>query len=89
MNLPLPDDAHKKLVERLKADPSDFAGKRVVNVNRLDGMKLALEDGSWVLIRPSGTEPVVRIYAEASSVAASQKLAEEARKWITTQAAAK
>jgi hypothetical protein len=31
----------------------------------------------------------VRIYAEASSVAASQKLAEEARKWITTQAAAK
>jgi phosphomannomutase len=52
-------------------------------------MKLALEDGSWVLIRPSGTEPVVRIYAETPSVAASQKLAEEARKWIATQAAAK
>jgi phosphoglucomutase len=89
VNLPLAEDAHKKLVERLKADPSEFAGKRVVNVNRLDGMKLAFEDGSWVLIRPSGTEPVVRIYAETASVAASQKLAEEARKWITTQAAAK
>ena len=64
VNLPLSDDAHKKLVERLKNDPSEFAGKRVVNVNRLDGMKLAFEDGAWVLIRPSGTEPVVRIYAE-------------------------
>ncbi len=89
LNLPLSDEAHKKLVERLKSDPSEFAGKRVVNVNRLDGMKLAFEDGSWVLIRPSGTEPVVRIYTETASVAASQKLAEEARKWITTQAAAK
>jgi len=89
VNLPLADDAHKKLVEHLKSDPSEFAGKRVTNVNRLDGMKLAFEDGAWVLIRPSGTEPVVRIYAETSSVAASQKLAEEARKWITTQAAAK
>jgi phosphoglucomutase len=75
-------------VERLKSDPSEFAGKRVVNVNRLDGMKLAFEDGAWVLIRPSGTEPVVRIYAETAGVAASQKLTQEARRWITTQAAA-
>jgi phosphomannomutase len=35
-----------------------------------------------LLMRPSGTEPVVRIYSEASSVAASEKLAEEARAWI-------
>ena len=88
VNLPLSDDAHKKLLQRLKADPKEFAGRRVVNVNRIDGLKLAFDDGSWVLMRPSGTEPVVRIYTETSAMAASQKLAEEAHKWITTQVAA-
>ncbi len=83
VNLPLSADAHKKLLERLKADPKDFAGQRVVNVNRLDGLKLGFEDGSWVLMRPSGTEPVVRIYTETSTMAASQKLAGDARAWIT------
>ncbi len=83
VNLPLSDDAHKKLLERLKADPKEFAGKPVVNVNRLDGLKLGFEDGSWVLMRPSGTEPVVRIYTETASMAASKKLAEDAQAWIT------
>jgi phosphomannomutase len=36
-----------------------------------------------VLMRPSGTEPVVRVYAESASPAASQKLAEDARRWVT------
>jgi phosphoglucomutase len=88
VNLPLSDDAHKKLLERLKADPTEFAGRRVVNVNRIDGLKLAFDDGSWVLMRPSGTEPVVRIYTETSTMAASRQLAEDARKWIATRAAA-
>ncbi len=83
VNLPLSQDAHKKLLERLKADPKEFAGRPVVNVNRLDGLKLEFEDGSWVLMRPSGTEPVVRIYTETSSIAASKKLADEAQAWIT------
>ena len=83
VNLPLSDDAHKKLLERLKADPKDFAGQPVANVNRLDGLKLGFADGSWVLMRPSGTEPVVRIYTETSSMAASKKLAEDAQAWIT------
>ena len=83
VNLPLSDDAHKKLIERLKADPKEFAGQPVVNVNRLDGLKLTLQDGSWVLMRPSGTEAVVRIYTETSSMAASQKLAAQAQEWMT------
>lgn len=83
VNLPLSDEAHKKLLERLQDAPEEFAGKPVVNVNRLDGLKLTFEDGSWVLMRPSGTEPVVRIYTETSSIAASKKLAEDARIWIT------
>jgi len=83
VNLPLSEDAHKKLLERLKADPKDFAGQPVANVNRLDGLKLEFADGSWVLMRPSGTEPVVRIYTETPSMAASKKLAGEAQAWIT------
>jgi phosphoglucomutase len=39
----------------------------VVDVKRMDGVKLILEDGSWVLLRVSGTEPVVRLYAEAAT----------------------
>ena len=45
--------------------PKDFAGVKVLNVNKLDGVKLTLAEGSWVLARPSGTEPLVRIYAES------------------------
>ncbi len=47
--------------------PSSFAGKSVQTVNALDGCKLLLEDGSWFLFRPSGTEPLVRCYAEAAT----------------------
>lgn len=44
------------------------------NIKNYDGVKLILRDDSWLLLRPSGTEPVVRIYAEASSVAKVKKL---------------
>jgi phosphomannomutase len=37
----------------------------VTQVNTLDGVKYTLADESWLLIRPSGTEPVLRVYAEA------------------------
>ena len=46
-------------------EPAELAGMRVDSVNRLDGAKFVRGDGSWVLIRLSGTEPLVRIYAEA------------------------
>ena len=82
-NLHLAADVQAKLVERLKQSFTEFAGRHVAKENRLDGMKLIFDDGSWVLMRPSGTEPVVRIYSEAATVAASQKLAEEARAWIS------
>ena len=82
MNLHLAPDVQAKLVGRLKGTFKEFAGRKVAKENRLDGMKLIFEDGSWVLMRPSGTEPVARIYAEADSKNASEKLAEEAKAWI-------
>jgi phosphomannomutase len=52
----------KLLVEQA---PTAIAGVAVENVQTADGVKYYLEDGSWLLIRPSGTEPVLRVYAEA------------------------
>jgi alpha-D-glucose phosphate-specific phosphoglucomutase len=83
LNLHLSEDAQDKLPQRLKSNFKEFAGRRVAKENRLDGLKLTFEDGDWVLMRPSGTEPVVRIYTEAASTDASQKLANQARAWIT------
>jgi alpha-D-glucose phosphate-specific phosphoglucomutase len=45
--------------------PPTIAGVRVEDVQVTDGVKYYLDDGSWLLIRPSGTEPVLRVYAEA------------------------
>jgi phosphoglucomutase len=82
-NLHLPAEAQAKLPDRLRQDFSEFAGHKVAKVDRTDGLKLIFDDSSWILMRPSGTEPVARIYTEASTVAAAQKLSEEARAWIT------
>ncbi|MBD2137248.1 phosphoglucomutase/phosphomannomutase family protein [Anabaena sp. FACHB-1237] len=53
--------------------PSELAGIGVKEVGRKDGIKLYLEEGSWVLLRPSGTEPLVRVYMETNS---QEKLAQ-------------
>jgi phosphomannomutase len=45
--------------------PETVAGAAVAGVNTVDGFKIRLVDGSWVLVRPSGTEPKLRVYAEA------------------------
>jgi phosphomannomutase len=44
-----------------------MAGETVREVKTFDGIKFVLADDSWLLIRPSGTEPVLRVYAEATS----------------------
>ena len=50
-----------------KSPPQEFAGVKVKDVVTLDGVKLNLEDGSWLLLRASGTEPIVRVYFETTS----------------------
>ena len=47
--------------------PAEIGGKKVEDVNARDGVKYILVDDSWLLIRPSGTEPVLRVYAEGRS----------------------
>ena len=57
----------ENLLKVQQSPPSSLAGQSIQQVNTLDGCKLLLEDGSWFLFRPSGTEPLVRCYAEAST----------------------
>ena len=62
-------NAHKEAV--LTAIPSnpptEIAGIGVKELGRKDGIKLYLADGSWVLLRPSGTEPLIRVYIETTT----------------------
>lgn len=71
-----------KLAENLKREPTEFAGRSVVNVKRIDGVKFILDDGAWLLLRPSGTEPMVRIYAEATTKEDLEVLLEQGRKYL-------
>lgn len=62
--------------------PDSFGGIRVREVSRLDGYKAHLEDGSWLLVRASGTEPLLRIYCEATSDKALDDILASARKQL-------
>ena len=68
---PLYDGVKQRLLVDLAATPpTELAGEPVVRTQALstaDGFKWFLADGSWLLIRASGTEPLVRVYTEASS----------------------
>src|SRR6266699_5424115 len=81
-NFRLTPEVKEKFTEKLRLDPKAFAGRKVSEVVRKDGLKLVLEDGSWVCYRLSGTEPVVRVYSEAPSEHGLQKLSAAAKQWI-------
>ena len=66
LRLPRPIQKERMVKELAETAPADISGISVNDINTLDGIKYLLEDDSWMLIRPSGTEPVLRIYAEAS-----------------------
>lgn len=62
----------------------EIAGKRVLDVDRRDGVKLLLEGDAWVMMRPSGTEPLVRIYAEAATTDEVNELLDASETVVTS-----
>jgi phosphomannomutase len=77
-DLHLPIESGKKLVSDLRENtPDSLAGDKVVDVATLDGTKLIFEDDSWILFRQSGTEPLLRIYCEATSIEKMTKMVDE------------
>jgi alpha-D-glucose phosphate-specific phosphoglucomutase len=68
IDMDYPDEKKKALMELLKNNPPKrILNKTVTEVMSYDGYKFILEDNSWLIMRLSGTEPILRIYAEASS----------------------
>ena len=81
-NFRLTPEVKAAFTEKLKADPTELSGRKVAKVVRTDGMKLILDDGSWVCYRLSGTEPVVRAYTEARSEKDMESLKAAAEKFV-------
>jgi len=81
-NFRLTPEVKAKFTSKMKSDPAELSGRKVKQLVRADGLKLILDDGSWVCYRMSGTEPVVRIYSEAKSEQDLARLAKAAQDWI-------
>jgi phosphomannomutase len=78
----LTPEVKEKFTEKIKDDPKEVGGRKVVQVVRTDGLKLILADGSWVCYRLSGTEPVVRLYSEARKQSELGPLTQAAKDWV-------
>jgi phosphoglucomutase len=81
-NLHLTDEQKANAIKRVAVDSSTLLGRKVVSLDRTDGAKFVFEDGSWMLLRLSGTEPLLRLYVEAESAASTKKLVQEASDWV-------
>ncbi|HBA88926.1 MAG TPA: phosphoesterase [Geobacter sp.] len=80
IDLPIDNESKKRLLEQLNAGGiTSIAGFEVAQHNFSDGFKYIFEDGSWLLIRPSGTEPVLRLYSEAGDPEKVSRLLQAAR----------
>ena len=64
------------------SSPDTVAGSKVTKVDTTEGFRFFLGDESWLLIRFSGTEPLVRIYSEAESLERARELLDEGKKLI-------
>jgi phosphomannomutase len=69
-----------RLVEQIAETTKKIAGEEVQEIQTLDGTKLLFADESWLLFRQSGTEPVLRIYSEATSTVKVNKLLDAGEK---------
>ncbi len=66
-NISLTADREKKLRRLIKSPPSRLGDRNIINIETIDGVKFDFADDDWVLLRFSGTEPIIRCYAESES----------------------
>jgi phosphomannomutase len=86
IDLPLASmEVRAKLVESLETKPlTEIAGQAVTNCDKTDGYKFRLTDGSWLLIRFSGTEPVLRLYCESLTLKQVYETLNWAKDWANS-----
>jgi phosphoglucomutase len=78
----LTPDVAAKLKEKLAQEPDQIGGRKIETINRIDGVKFLFGNDAWILMRPSGTEPLVRIYAESEDRDNLEDLLEQGRKYL-------
>ena len=66
IDTPFQGDREEKIEKIISADPKTIAGMKVTDFVTIDGFQYVLEDGGWLLIRFSGTEPIIRVYCETT-----------------------
>jgi phosphoglucomutase len=66
-NIPLNSERENKLIDLKQDPPAKLGERKVLNSKNIDGIKLNFSEDDWLLLRPSGTEPLIRCYAEAGS----------------------
>jgi phosphoglucomutase len=82
VNVPYDPEKRAQVAARVKNTPKEFSGRKVLRVDETDGTKLLLEGGAWFLVRMSGTEPVMRFYAESANDADLDKIILDGKKLI-------
>ncbi|MGI9953201.1 phosphoglucomutase/phosphomannomutase family protein [Moorellaceae bacterium AZ2] len=75
-----PETKERVLKQLSSYEPKELGGQTVTGRLTVDGLKLLMADGSWALIRPSGTEPLFRLYVEAPSNESLHRLQQEIRR---------
>jgi alpha-D-glucose phosphate-specific phosphoglucomutase len=76
IDLPVSEEEKKALEELKENPPKEWEGLKVAKILTIDGLKIIFENDSWILFRPSGTEPVFRVYAETPDPKTTEKLIE-------------
>ena len=82
VNVAYDPERRDDVAKRVRAFPKEFSGRKVERVDETDGVKLLLEGGAWFLVRLSGTEPVMRFYAESSEEKDVDKIIADGKKLI-------
>ena len=77
-----PGQKERAIAEAARPELKQFAGFPVVRREDLDGIKMYLENGTWLLVRPSGTEPLLRVYVEGPTTDLVQEVLTNAEKFI-------
>jgi phosphomannomutase len=83
VDAPLPPERRSEMeATTRRAEPHELGGRRVDRIVRTDGTKFVLQGGDWLLIRFSGTEPLVRIYCETTSAESVDPLLEAGQRLV-------
>jgi phosphomannomutase len=83
IDMVLPESQRDATIARvMAARPKQVAGLKVTQIDTLDGFRYILDDGGWMLIRFSGTEPLVRVYTETTDKSRVQAILADGRKLV-------